>query len=90
MTIENRRQLENARVKLKELEELYVQTQHRPVASEHVRELTLHRLGNGSINSRKKFEGVVPTPEPSTIGSAGIAVVMGLGYARRRRKRTAA
>ncbi len=44
MTIENRRQLENARVKLKELEELYVQTQHRPVASEHVRELTLRSL----------------------------------------------
>ncbi len=44
MTIENRRQLESTRLKLQELEELYAQTQHRPVTSEHVRELTLRSL----------------------------------------------
>jgi len=44
MTIENRRQLENTRVKLQELERLYVQTQQEPATSEHVRELTLRSL----------------------------------------------
>jgi ribosome-interacting GTPase 1 len=44
MSIENRRQLENTRMKLQELEELYAQTQYRPAASEHVRELTLRSL----------------------------------------------
>jgi hypothetical protein len=44
MTIENRRQLENTRRKLQELEELYVRTQQGPAASEHVRELTLRSL----------------------------------------------
>jgi hypothetical protein len=44
MTIENRRQLENTRMKLRELEELYARTQQGPVASEHVRELTLRSL----------------------------------------------
>jgi ribosome-interacting GTPase 1 len=44
MTIENRRQLENTRVKLQELEELYVKTQQGPATSEHVRELTLRSL----------------------------------------------
>ena len=44
MSIENRRQLESTRMKLKELEELYLQTQHRAAPSEHVRELTLRSL----------------------------------------------
>jgi len=44
MIIENRRQLGITRTKLQELEELYAETQHRPVASEHVRELTLRSL----------------------------------------------
>jgi ribosome-interacting GTPase 1 len=44
MTIENRRQLENTRMKLQELEELYVKTQQGPATSEHVRELTLRSL----------------------------------------------
>jgi hypothetical protein len=44
MTIENRRQLENTRMKLKELEQLYIQTQQGPATSEHVRELTLRSL----------------------------------------------
>jgi hypothetical protein len=44
MTIENRRQLENTRMKLQELEQLYVKTQQGPASSEHVRELTLRSL----------------------------------------------
>jgi hypothetical protein len=44
MTIENRRQLENTRMKLQELEQLYVKTQQGPSTSEHVRELTLRSL----------------------------------------------
>ena len=44
MSIENRRQLENARTKLQELEQLYAQTAQVPSADEHVRELTLRSL----------------------------------------------
>jgi len=44
MTIESRRQLENTRTKLQELEQLYTKTQQGPAASEHVRELTLRSL----------------------------------------------
>ncbi|HEV3257351.1 MAG TPA: hypothetical protein VG013_10760 [Gemmataceae bacterium] len=44
MSIENRRQLENTRIKLQELEELYTKTRQGPVTSEHVRELTLRSL----------------------------------------------
>jgi hypothetical protein len=44
MTIENRRQLENSRMKLQELEQLHVKTQQGPASSEHVRELTLRSL----------------------------------------------
>src|SRR5258708_39716634 len=41
MSIENRRQMENTRLKLQELEQLYAKTQQGPATSEHVRELTL-------------------------------------------------
>jgi hypothetical protein len=44
MTIENRRQLENTRAKLKELEQLYAKARQGLAASEHVRELTLRSL----------------------------------------------
>jgi hypothetical protein len=44
MTIENRRQLENTGIKLRELEQLYVKTQQGSASSEHVRELTLRSL----------------------------------------------
>jgi hypothetical protein len=44
MSIENRRQLENTRVKLQELEQLFTKTQQGPATSEHVRELTLRSL----------------------------------------------
>ena len=44
MTIENRRQLENTRMKLQDLEQLYTKTQQGPPNSEHVRELTLRSL----------------------------------------------
>jgi hypothetical protein len=44
MTIENRRQLENTRMKLQELERLYAKTQQGPATREHVRELTLRSI----------------------------------------------
>jgi hypothetical protein len=44
MSIENRRQMENTRMKLQELEQLYAKTQQGPATSEHVRELTLRSL----------------------------------------------
>ena len=44
MTIENRRQLENTRMKLEELEQLYIKTQQGPATNEHVRGLTLRSL----------------------------------------------
>lgn len=44
MSIENQRQLENTRIKLKELEQLYVETCNRATSNEHVRELTLRSV----------------------------------------------
>jgi hypothetical protein len=44
MSIENRRQLENTRTKLQELEQLYAKTRQGSTSSEHVRELTLRSL----------------------------------------------
>jgi hypothetical protein len=44
MTIENRSQLENTRLKLQELEQLYLETKLDAANSEHVRELTLRSL----------------------------------------------
>lgn len=44
MSIENRRQLENTRRKLQELEQLYTKKVHGPATSAHVRELTLRSL----------------------------------------------
>ena len=44
MTIENRRQLENTRMKLQELEQVYTKTREGPALGEHVQELTLRSL----------------------------------------------
>jgi len=44
VSIENPQQLENTRLKLQELEQLYAKTRQGPAASEHVRELTLRSL----------------------------------------------
>jgi hypothetical protein len=44
MTIESRHQLENTRLKLHELENLYLETKQGPAISDHVRELTLRSL----------------------------------------------
>lgn len=44
MSIENRRQLENTRRKLQELEQLYAKKLHTPAASAHVHELTLRSI----------------------------------------------
>jgi len=43
MTIENRRQLENTRIKLRKLEELYA-SKEQPPSDDHVRVLTLRSL----------------------------------------------
>lgn len=44
MTIENRRQLENTRVKLRGLDELYAEIAQSTTDDEHVRELTLQSI----------------------------------------------
>ena len=44
MTIDSRDQLENTRLKLQEVEKLYLETKQGPARSEHVRELTLRSL----------------------------------------------
>jgi hypothetical protein len=44
MSIENRRQLENTRTKLLELEQLYATTEQAPSTSDQVRQLTLRSL----------------------------------------------
>lgn len=44
MSIENRRQLENTRTKLQELEERYTKTEQALSSDAHVRELTLRSL----------------------------------------------
>ena len=44
MSIENQSQLQNTRVKLEELETLYLETRNRPTSNEHVRELTLRSV----------------------------------------------
>jgi len=44
MSIENRRQLENTRAKLKDLEQLYEQVRQEPTDNALVRELTLRSL----------------------------------------------
>jgi hypothetical protein len=53
MTIDSRHQLENTRLKLQELEQLYLQTKQGPAFSEHVRELTQRSLKN-RINQFKE------------------------------------
>jgi hypothetical protein len=44
VNIENRRQLDNSRTKLMELEQLYARTEQAASDDEHVRELTLRSL----------------------------------------------
>jgi hypothetical protein len=70
MTIENRRQLENTRTKLHELEDLYARTQRSPATNEHVRELTLRSLKK-RINQFKeevtRFEAHFRPATPSDV-----------------------
>ena len=65
MTIENRRQLENTRAKLQELEQHYQRRLQEPADDAHVRELTLRSLKKW-INRFKKeiarFEARVRQP----------------------------
>ncbi len=44
MSIENRRQLDNTRTKLQELEQLYMNTEQTCSSDKHVQELTLRSL----------------------------------------------
>jgi hypothetical protein len=53
MTIENRRQLENTRLKLAELQGLFATTKASPTANEHVKELTLRSIAK-RINQFKE------------------------------------
>jgi hypothetical protein len=68
MSIENQRQLQNTRVKLAELEQLYVETCNRPTDNEHVRELTLRSVKK-RINQFKeeiaRFEAHCGVQSPS-------------------------
>jgi len=70
MSIENRRQLENTRVKLQELEQLYTKTKHGSADSEHVRELILRSLKK-RINQFKeeiaRFEARAGSTTPNTL-----------------------
>lgn len=80
MSIENRRQLQNTRVKLAELEQLYMETRDRPTSNEHVRELTLRSVKK-RINQFKeeiaRFEArisdkaLAPVNGPSVGGKGG-------------------
>jgi len=67
MSIETRRQLENTRAKLQELEQLYTQTAQASSTDEHVRELTLRSLRQ-RINRFKeeiaRFEARITPGEP--------------------------
>ena len=68
MSIENRRQLENTRTKLLELEDQYQKTAQAPSADAHVRELTLRSLKQ-RINQFKeeiaRFEARVRQATPN-------------------------
>ncbi len=68
MSIENRRQLENTRMKLQELEQLYTKILQGPATREHVRELTLRSLKK-RINQFKeeitRFEARVSSAAPN-------------------------
>lgn len=68
MSIENRRQLENTRMKLHELEQIYTGIKQAPAASDHVRELTLRSLKK-RINQFKeeiaRFEARVSPAAPN-------------------------
>ena len=65
MSIENRRQLENTRVKIAELEELYTRKRQETAPDEHLQELTLRSLKK-RINQFKeevaRFEAHVGSP----------------------------
>jgi hypothetical protein len=68
MSIENRRQLENTRMKLLELEQQYTKTDQAPGTDVHVRELTLRSLRK-RINQFKeeiaRFEARVGEATPN-------------------------
>ena len=68
MSIDNRRQLENTRAKLQELEHLYARTEQAPATDAHVRELTLLSLKK-RINQFKeeiaRFEARVSQTTPN-------------------------
>jgi hypothetical protein len=66
MSVENQVQLENTRLKLHELEQLYTRIRQGPATSEHVRELTLRSLKKRINQFREeitRFEaGAHPVP----------------------------
>ncbi len=70
MTIENRRQLENTRRKLQELEELYLRTQQGPATSEHVRELTLRSLKKRINQFKEEIARFEAHARPATLNDS--------------------
>jgi hypothetical protein len=70
MTIENRRQLENTRRKLQELEELYGRTQQGPATSEHVRELTLRSLRKRINQFKEEIARFEAHSNPATLSDS--------------------
>jgi hypothetical protein len=68
MSIENRRQLENTRTKLQELEQLVTKTEQTPTTDEHVRELTLRSLKKRMNQFKEeiaRFEARARQPAPN-------------------------
>jgi hypothetical protein len=67
MSIENRRQLQNTRAKLEDLEQLYERERQEPAADAHIRELTLRSLKK-RINQFKeeisRFEARISSTAP--------------------------
>jgi hypothetical protein len=69
MTIETSRQLENTRLKLNELEQLYTTTRQAPATSQHVRELTLR-----SLRKRINKEEITRFEARTSQGNGSVAV----------------
>jgi hypothetical protein len=69
VSVENHRQLSNARMKLQELQQLYTKIRQGPADSEHVRELTLRSLKK-RINQFKeeitRFEARINPAAPNS------------------------
>ena len=66
MSIDNRRQLENTRTKLQELEQLIAKTEQVPATDDHVRVLTLRSLKKRSNQFMEEIARFEARPRPAT------------------------